>query len=33
MGKFYTDIERFNAVKEFRTSNKNVSEFAREKGR
>lgn len=32
MGKFYTDIERFNAVKEFRTSNKNVSEFAREKG-
>lgn len=32
MGKFYTDIERFNTVKEFRTSNKNVSEFAKEKG-
>lgn len=31
MGKFYTDQQRFNTVKEYRLSGKTVSEFAREK--
>ena len=32
MGKYFSDDERLNLVKELKRSGKNVSEFAREKG-